>query len=403
MKKCKFNVGDEVVLNQNYDKFKVGTRAKVIKTDDNLVFCKTWDGKRLDCFDYRLDLVLKPVDPTFKLKIGDRVVLNRDLEKCRKGATGTVKSFGNYNATLNARMVYVTLDDKSTIGTYENRFDLVSETPKCKFKLGDRVKANETSNKRYGITNLRNKFTGEVVGVRTDDVVDIKDDSDNYVWRNLDSDCFDLIGEPTPEIHITVEGNKTIAVYKNGTETKKAVAKCSPEDTFDFGIGAKLALERLGVLPTEKKGESITVGGFKIGDRVNYNGVNGTVICFSVDDSIGVEFDKPNGTEHDCGGVFLKAGTTGTKCTSRWLSANDLTPGEVPQYYNGKVVCIKNNIGNKSIYTVGKVYEFKNGKLTANDGTAIPITHNIGSFKEWEEFSGSDWAELHEELSVDLF
>ena len=67
------------------------------------------------------------------------------------------------------------------------------------------------------------------------------------------------------------------------------------------------------------------------------------------------------------------------------------------------LLSIKNNIGNKSIYTVGKVYEFKNGKLTANDGTAIPITHNIESFKEWEEFSNSDWAELHEELSVDMF
>lgn len=250
MKKCKFNVGDEVVLNQNYDKFEVGTRAKVIKTDDNLVFCKTWDGKRLDCFDYRLGLVPKPVDPTSKLKIGDRVVLNRDLGKCRKGATGTIKSFGDYNATLKAHMVYATLDDKSTIGTYENRFDLVSETPKCKFKVGDRVKANEKSDKTYSCTNQRNKFTGEVVRVRSDEKVDIRHDRSSYVWSDLDSDCFDLI-ESTPEIHITVEGNKTVAVYKNGTETKEAVAKCSPEDTFDFGIGAKLALERLGVLPTD--------------------------------------------------------------------------------------------------------------------------------------------------------
>lgn len=61
---------------------------------------------------------------------------------------------------------------------------------------------------------------------------------------------FELVKTP-PEIHITVKGNETIAVYKNGDEHKKAVAKCSPEDEFDFGIGAKLALERLGVLPTD--------------------------------------------------------------------------------------------------------------------------------------------------------
>lgn len=61
---------------------------------------------------------------------------------------------------------------------------------------------------------------------------------------------FELVKD-NPEIHITVKGNETIAVYKNGTEYKKAVAKCSPEDTFDFGVGAKLALERLGVLPAD--------------------------------------------------------------------------------------------------------------------------------------------------------
>ncbi len=402
MKKCKFNVGDEVVLNQSYEGLPAGTRGKVVRVwgsglSDRTLIDVRYEGTSgvKGTFDFRLNLVTKA--PECKLKVGDRVVLNRDLEKCRKGVIGTVKSIGQCSG-----MVYVTLDDKRVIGTYERHFDLVPETPKYKFKVGDRVKANEKSNDRYFSTNLRNKFTGVVTVVNSNGLVNIRRDRDGYLWDNLEPEYFDLI-ESTPEIHITVEGNKTIAVYKNGIEGKKAVAKCSPEDTFDFGIGAKLALERLGVLPTEKKGESITVGGFKIGDRVNYNGVNGTVICFSVDDSIGVEFDKPNGTEHDCGGVFLKAGTTGTKCTSRWLSAKDLTPGEVPQYYNGKVVCIKNNIGNKSIYTVGKVYEFKNGKLTANDGTAIPITHNIESFKEWKEFSSSDWAELHEELSVDLF
>ena len=118
MKKCKFNVGDEVVLNQDYMTFKAGTRTKVYKVGDELVYWETENGQRSNCFAYCLDL-------------------------------------------------------------YDS-----------------------------------------------------------------------------PEIHITVEGNKTIAVYKNGTEGKKAVAKCSPEDTFDFGIGAKLALERLGVLPTEKVKEA---------------------------------------------------------------------------------------------------------------------------------------------------
>ena len=48
-------------------------------------------------------------------------------------------------------------------------------------------------------------------------------------------------------------GNETIVIYRKYNEVialdkrtgKKAIAKCSPEDTFDFNIGAKLAFDRL--------------------------------------------------------------------------------------------------------------------------------------------------------------
>lgn len=251
MKKCKFNVGDEVVLNQEYGGFKVGTQAVVTDTDGDLVFWKTKRGQKSSCFEHRLDLVTKASKPECKFKPGDRVVLNCNLTKCRKGAIGTVKSFGAYNATLKTRMVYVALDDKTNVGTYDKYFDFVPETPKCKFKVGDKIKANEKSNKRYCCTNLRNNFTGVVVAVNGNGTMEVKQKGRTTTWSSLDPDYFDLVGESTPEIHITVKGNKTIAVYKNGTETKTAVAKCSPEDTFDFGVGAKLALERLGVLPTD--------------------------------------------------------------------------------------------------------------------------------------------------------
>lgn len=48
------------------------------------------------------------------------------------------------------------------------------------------------------------------------------------------------------KIVITTAGRITTAkLYQHGEPTQKAVAKCSPEDTFDFAIGAKLAFERL--------------------------------------------------------------------------------------------------------------------------------------------------------------
>lgn len=48
-----------------------------------------------------------------------------------------------------------------------------------------------------------------------------------------------------PELHITVKGRQTIAVYKQyGEEYARGIAKCAPEDDFDFFIGATLAIER---------------------------------------------------------------------------------------------------------------------------------------------------------------
>lgn len=47
-------------------------------------------------------------------------------------------------------------------------------------------------------------------------------------------------------IHITADGDKVISVLKNGKKiVKRAEAKCSPRDTFDFAIGANLAYKRL--------------------------------------------------------------------------------------------------------------------------------------------------------------
>ena len=56
---------------------------------------------------------------------------------------------------------------------------------------------------------------------------------------------FELLN-PKKEIHITVDGNKTIAVLKEGGKvTKRAETKCNPEDKFDFATGARLAFDRL--------------------------------------------------------------------------------------------------------------------------------------------------------------
>ena len=53
----------------------------------------------------------------------------------------------------------------------------------------------------------------------------------------------DFLAEKPETIVIYRKGNETIALDK--TTGKKAVAKCSPDDTYDFMTGAQLAFERL--------------------------------------------------------------------------------------------------------------------------------------------------------------
>ena len=73
----------------------------------------------------------------------------------------------------------------------------------------------------------------------------------------------------------------------------------------------------------------------------------------------------------------------------------DVKPVKLP--YNGKVVCIDLNKNNYGLYTVGKVYQFKDGVLTADDGGEIDnYDEPFYSFEDFTEFSGSKWIEIKE-------
>lgn len=63
-------------------------------------------------------------------------------------------------------------------------------------------------------------------------------------------------------------GNKTIAMNKDTGE--KAEAKCSPEDEFNFGVGAKLALDRLFGAPyyDATKYRLVEQDHYQVGDKV---------------------------------------------------------------------------------------------------------------------------------------
>lgn len=103
-----------------------------------------------------------------------------------------------------------------------------------KFKVGDKVIGNDLADENYGITCKGYK------GIVTDVLNNGKIKVNQYTVLE---ECFDLFEE---KIIITREGKKTIAkYYVNGEVMEKGLARCCPEDTFDFATGAKIAFDRM--------------------------------------------------------------------------------------------------------------------------------------------------------------
>lgn len=103
-----------------------------------------------------------------------------------------------------------------------------------KFKVGDKVIGNDLADEYYGITCKGYK------GIVTDVLNNGKIKVNQYTVLE---ECFDLFEE---KIIITREGKKTIAkYYVNGEVMEKGLARCCPEDTFDFATGAKIAFDRM--------------------------------------------------------------------------------------------------------------------------------------------------------------
>jgi hypothetical protein len=114
-----------------------------------------------------------------------------------------------------------------------------------KFKVGDMVVGNHPT--RYGITS--EGWIGKVVYVYMDGRIRVRGewngDSRYFV---VYPQYFDLYVEKKTEekIVITHDGKTTTTtLYREDGSKEQATARCCPEDTFDFNVGAKLAMERL--------------------------------------------------------------------------------------------------------------------------------------------------------------
>lgn len=152
----------------------------------------------------------------------------------------------------------------------------------AKFKVGDKVLVKNI--KEYGIYYTedgrdRNSFTGTMFEhsgkvVTISEICSgqyrIKEDCGHWLWVD---GMFEGLANDTHKIVITTDGKTTTARLFDGKElVKKAEAKCSPDDTFDFMVGAKLAMERLAE-PAKKFAPHLECRGShygNIGETTNY-------------------------------------------------------------------------------------------------------------------------------------
>lgn len=110
-------------------------------------------------------------------------------------------------------------------------------------KIGDYVRVKKFKKRPIG-WNSKGKMDhlmGKICKVTSifGDIIRIYDKKYDYSWSVHKEE----VEKVSNTIVIYMKGNQVIALDK--ATGKKAVAKCHPDDEFDFNIGAKLAFERL--------------------------------------------------------------------------------------------------------------------------------------------------------------
>lgn len=147
-----------------------------------------------------------------------------------------------------------------------------------KYKVGDRVRII-TDKSKGGIWSLNgemDKYLGKVMTIKyiAENYYKMEEDcrehrGNGWLW---DDDMIDGLADER-KIVITTDGKTTTAKLYDGKKfIETATAKCSPEDEFNFKMGAELAFERLFEEHTDEyfTGKAVYTGGglFTIGQTI---------------------------------------------------------------------------------------------------------------------------------------
>ena len=271
-----------------------------------------------------------------------------------------------------------------------------------KFKAGDRVQIKEWDEmmKEFGTMNGRTIACGfgfvermkplcgriaTIAGILNDSVKlkDWSDDSGNVCW-NFSADMIKPVSN-TSRILIETDGKTvTASRYINGKK-EVAIAKCSPEDTLNFEIGAKLALKRLfEPEPKFKVGDKVTVigntkycHGFAIDEVVTIECFNcdKSVVCIGGDglhqtltpEDIAIEPLKKIIDSH----TKLDYGVIGTKTMMKDINKEPLYVGDTVELFSSKL----KRFGNASVVML------KFGGFVM--GISCDCDRKTGAIKDW--------------------
>ena len=137
-----------------------------------------------------------------------------------------------------------------------------------RYKVGDRVRitTDKSKSNKWNSKGEMDKWLGKVMTIKYVDwdYYEMEEDYDEHEgvgWFWYEEMIDGLADER--KIVITTDGEITKARLYNGKKLEKtATAKCSPEDEFNFKIGAELAFERLFEEHTDKyfTGKAVYIG-----------------------------------------------------------------------------------------------------------------------------------------------
>lgn len=255
-----------------------------------------------------------------------------------------------------------------------------------KYKVGDKVRiVSKKMGTRWNPEGEMDKWLGKIMTIKDiirDDYYRMKEDDGGYFgdgWCWYDHMIEGLAPElPVSKVVITTDGKTTLARLYDGKKViKRAEAKCSPHDEFNFNVGAELAFSRLmGKDSAPSTKWKVVKRKAKAGDYIR-------LTCKSFDFTEVGDILKVHRRTPYVVKVLDKdhprRGRVTVADNYEWCYGEDeyevVEPvkkpceKETPKVYNGKVVCIKTGY---DWWTVGKVYEVKDGIITRDDGEQYP-------------------------------